>query len=107
MTTRATLSEAFDRFENHPFPGFPESPELQAAYEELVEKGGQLTSLIQQLLTGDMITASQIPTFDAPLPQTDDDPEAREFVDYRTEVDVLRELLGIACQDNPGPSSPP
>ncbi len=91
------LATAFARFENHQFPGFPDSAELQQAYEELVEKGGQLTALIQRLLTGGAVSLDQVPTFAVALSGDPADPETHEFRHYRSEIDLLVKLLRKAC----------
>ena len=87
------LRDAFARFEQIQFPGFPDDPVLQEAYDELVEKGGLLTNAIQQALTGGDADPDAIPTFEVDLGPAAGDPDAAEFVNYRAEVDALIELL--------------
>lgn len=98
MSARQRLAESFARFENHAFPGYPDSPGLQEAYEELVERGGRLVAAIQRLLAGEPVDAAQVPAFGVPVPEGTD-PASAELRGYRQEVDRLRALLLEACRE--------
>lgn len=90
------LADRFARFEDHQFPGYPDAEVLQEAYDELVEKGGQLTACIQKLLTGGSASPDELPTFDIDVPPPGaegiDPEQLQEFATYRAAVDQLVEL---------------
>lgn len=93
MSSLDELAERFNRFENHQFPGFPDHPVLQEAYEELVEKNSALTAVIQRVLTGGAAAPDEIPSFDVDVSVAADDPDGPEFARYRREIDELVAVL--------------
>ncbi len=102
MSAREELARRFARFEDHQFPGYPDTPALQEAWDELVERGGALVAQIQRALTGGAVDPSTLPRFEVDLERAANAPEIVEFRHYRAELEALVALLSAHCRGTTG-----